>query len=255
MNEARVIEGELVESAPLAVREQQAQHPAIFDTNDPVEVIDKAVRVADALKALVVKKRLVKNIQGKEYPLVEAWEVLAMMLRLTTVCEWTRRTEDGDGWEARIVVHDSAGNTIGSAENQCTKSERTWSSRDDYALRSMAQTRAKAKALRSVLGFVMSLAGYEATPAEEMPAQPPSEPVPGPAEKYAMTPGQLADYHGACQVLGLDEKGRHDLNELLTRKRSSKDFSRDDVAKVLRELSRRVDAQNKRAQMGSQAVP
>jgi hypothetical protein len=47
--------------------------------------------------------------------------------------------------------------------------ERNWSHRDDYALRSMAQTRAVAKALRLCLGWIMSLAGYEATPAEEMP--------------------------------------------------------------------------------------
>jgi hypothetical protein len=33
----------------------------------------------------------------------------------------------------------------------------------------MAQTRAMAKALRSVLGFIVVLAGYQATPADEMP--------------------------------------------------------------------------------------
>ena len=44
--------------------------------------------------------------------------------------------------------------------------------RDDYALRSMAQTRATSKALRQPLGFVMSLAGFDPTPAEEMPRQP-----------------------------------------------------------------------------------
>ena len=46
-----------------------------------------------------------------------------------------------------------------------------WSGRDDYALRSMAQTRAVSKALRLPLGFIVALAGYEATPADEMPAE------------------------------------------------------------------------------------
>ena len=36
----------------------------------------------------------------------------------------------------------------------------------------MAQTRAGAKALRMPLGFVVHLAGYEATPAEEMETEP-----------------------------------------------------------------------------------
>jgi hypothetical protein len=35
----------------------------------------------------------------------------------------------------------------------------------------MAQTRATSKALRQPLGFVMTLAGYAATPAEEMPRE------------------------------------------------------------------------------------
>ena len=51
----------------------------------------------------------------------------------------------------------------------CSRGERTWAKRDDYALRSMAQTRAISKAMRGPLGFVMTLAGFEATPLEEMP--------------------------------------------------------------------------------------
>ena len=48
------------------------------------------------------------------------------------------------------------------------RSEKSWAGRDDFALRSMAQTRATSKALRMPLGFVVTLAGYLATPAEEM---------------------------------------------------------------------------------------
>lgn len=40
-----------------------------------------------------------------------------------------------------------------------------------YSLASMAQTRANAKALRNVLSWVAVLAGYQATPAEEMPVE------------------------------------------------------------------------------------
>lgn len=54
------------------------------------------------------------------------------------------------------------------------RDERTWKDRDDYALRSMAQTRATSKALRGPLGFIVTLAGFEATPSEEMPADSPA---------------------------------------------------------------------------------
>ena len=59
-----------------------------------------------------------------------------------------------------------------------TSGEENWQDRDDYALRSMAQTRATSKALRQPLGFVITLAGFDPTPAEEMPhdAQPSTSP-------------------------------------------------------------------------------
>jgi hypothetical protein len=50
----------------------------------------------------------------------------------------------------------------------CTKAENRWRTADDYAIRSMAQTRATSKALGSVLRFIVTLAGYDGTPAEEM---------------------------------------------------------------------------------------
>ena len=59
---------------------------------------------------------------------------------------------------------------IGAAEAECLYAEANWKGRDDYALRSMAQTRATSKALRQPLGFVISLAGFDPTPAEEMPS-------------------------------------------------------------------------------------
>jgi hypothetical protein len=46
--------------------------------------------------------------------------------------------------------------------------ESKWSDKPLYQLRSMAQTRAQAKALRGVLAWVAVLAGYNPTPAEEM---------------------------------------------------------------------------------------
>ena len=60
------------------------------------------------------------------------------------------------------------GREVGWGEGRCTRSESNWATRDDYQLSSMAQTRAQSKALRQPLGFVVSLAGYATTPAEEV---------------------------------------------------------------------------------------
>jgi hypothetical protein len=44
----------------------------------------------------------------------------------------------------------------------------TWGARPEYARRSMAVTRAAGKAYRLTLAWIMALAGFESTPAEEM---------------------------------------------------------------------------------------
>ena len=74
-----------------------------------------------------------------------------------------------DGYKAYVeLVRTSDGAIIGGASAICTRDERNWSNRDDYAVRSMAVTRATGKAFRLGFSWIMKLAGYEATPAEEM---------------------------------------------------------------------------------------
>jgi hypothetical protein len=50
----------------------------------------------------------------------------------------------------------------------CSNKENKKKAFDEYAVLSMAQTRAIGKAYRNVIGWVIKLAGYEATPSEEM---------------------------------------------------------------------------------------
>jgi hypothetical protein len=69
---------------------------------------------------------------------------------------------------ARVEARTVAGALVGAAEAECGYAEEKWRDSDAFAIRSMAQTRATAKALRLPLGFIMALAGYEATPSDEM---------------------------------------------------------------------------------------
>jgi len=166
-----------VQDRALAIREQAPPPPALFGTHEPCEIVSKATAVADSLKSVIKKQGLISNIQGKEYPRCEAWTLLGTMLGVFPVCVWTKQVDQG--WEARVEARTRDGSILGAAEAQCLRSERNWSNRDDFALRSMAQTRATAKALRMPLGFVMTLAGFCPTPAEEMENDhPPSKPVP-----------------------------------------------------------------------------
>jgi hypothetical protein len=173
-----------VELVPAVV----AAPPAtLFRTADPYEIVANAAQTAQALAEVIKKQKLDVSIQGRRYVKVEGWTLLGTMLGVFPVCTWTRQLENG--WEARVEARTLVGAVVGSAEAMCVRSERSWASRDDYALRSMAQTRATSKALRQPLGFVMAMGGYEATPFEEMPpveaevveVRAPSQGIPSPA--------------------------------------------------------------------------
>jgi hypothetical protein len=169
MPEEEIIEGESMEIVPH--EPVPAQNLTLFGTDDPVAMIEAATRSAEALAGVLEKQKLFKDIKGKRHVLVEGWTLLGSMLGVFPVCVWTHKLEDG--WEARVEARTRNGDVVGAAEAECLRSESMWKNRDDYALRSMAQTRATSKALRQPLGFVVELAGFNATPAEEMPAEPP----------------------------------------------------------------------------------
>ena len=142
----------------------------LLDAQTPDEVVTHAQHVADTLAAVIKKQKLAVTIGGRSYVRVEGWTLLGAMLGVSQNTVWSRPVDDG--WEARVEAFSRDGRLLGSGEAMCTRAEKSWAKRDEYALRSMAQTRAVSKALRQPLGFVISLAGYEATPAEEMPDEP-----------------------------------------------------------------------------------
>jgi hypothetical protein len=144
----------------------------LFGTSDPAGALAQMTQVAKTLEKVVRDQRLIVSIGQSEHVRVEGWTFLGSLLGVFPIVTWTRPVldENGEtiGWEARVEARTRAGELVGAAEAQCLRTEKSWKSRDDYALRSMAQTRAVSKALRLPLGFVMQLAGFNPTPAEEM---------------------------------------------------------------------------------------
>jgi hypothetical protein len=175
--DAEVVEpehgGELVPAAPTT----------LFGTDDPSEVIGKATAVADALTAVIQAKGLYTQIQGKSHVRVEGWTLLGSMLGVTAICTHTEPVDGG--YLATVEARACDGRVLGRADALCTKHEKRgpWKSADDYARLSMAQTRATSKALKGPLGFVVSLAGYQTTPAEEMTFAAPDAQTPEPQAK------------------------------------------------------------------------
>jgi len=76
---------------------------------------------------------------------------------------------EGQDWEATVEVKTAGGVVIGRAAGMCSRAESSWMPKPDPALRSMAETRAASRAFRAALGWIVAIAGYNPTPAEEMP--------------------------------------------------------------------------------------
>lgn len=168
-------EGTVNESTAVVVAESQ-QSVTLFRTDEPLEIVERASKVADALKAVIEKQKLFTQIGPTKHVRVEGWTLCGTLLGVFPVLTWSRPLDDGRGWEARVEARTKDGDLVGAAEAQCTRSEgKPWDSRPDYALRSMAQTRATSKALRVPLGFIVSLAGYDPTPSEELAHEEPRQ--------------------------------------------------------------------------------
>jgi hypothetical protein len=147
-----------VTAAPVSLGTLQATNPAAL--------VSGAAEMAHELAAVINKQKLFTVIQGKKFVGVEGWTTLATMLGVTA--REVSTTEQNGVYVAVVeLVRMSDGACISRASAECGE-EKPWNTRPKYARRSMAQTRATGKACRLAFSWIMSLAGYEVTPAEEM---------------------------------------------------------------------------------------
>ena len=152
-------------------REIVVQAPAgLILEGDPEQQLAYAERASKVLMERVEAKPRKVVINGKQYLEFGDWQTVGSFFGGTVGTEWVKPIErDGQiaGYEARAVVW-RHGQMISAAEASCLRSEKNWEKRDEFAIKSMAQTRAGSKALRNAFGWVAELGGFAGTPAEEM---------------------------------------------------------------------------------------
>jgi hypothetical protein len=169
MNTSTTMEAstELVPASPDTIEPGPAMPLTLFG-NDPQLALRRMSELATALIDVVRDRKLSVTIQGREHLTAEAWTCLGGLVGLVPVVTWTRRLEDGSGWEARVEARTLDGRVVGAAESMCSRAEKQWARRDDFQLRSMSQTRAIGRALRAPLSPIAVLADYEPAGAEEL---------------------------------------------------------------------------------------
>lgn len=138
---------------------------------------DSMLNLSKDLAKLIKEKGLSSNIQGKQFVNVEGWQFagasLGLMPIITETTDLTRRgTEPGQveiKYMAKCEVRNiNTGQLVATGVAICSNFENSKKRFDEYAILSMAQTRAIGKAYRNLLAWLMKAAGFEATPAEEM---------------------------------------------------------------------------------------
>jgi hypothetical protein len=172
---------EIIEAGEIVPYEPPSTALTMFGTSDPAVAQQRIAKIAGLFVDVVRDRGLVDKIRGKEYVTAAGYDVLAGLTGLAPYVVWAHELDDG--YHARVEVRRVAdGTTIAAAEQICTRAESKWAKAEKHALLGMAQTRARRRALASVLGAVVELAGYA-------PGEPPDvEPEPRTSEPAVPMP-------------------------------------------------------------------
>ena len=186
VEETEVVTNSEVDSSEIVVKNESKSLPdyAILNPEIPMSAkVAVATNVANTLAPLVREqgltvKGLNRSNKEAEYVMVEGWEVLGTFLGIvpvTTIIE-DMVNDKGRviGYKARATLYQNpviendeivGGTVIARAEAQA---DRSGFQKDLFAIASMAQTRALGKAYRMGLSWIMKMAGFEGTFAEDM---------------------------------------------------------------------------------------
>lgn len=143
----------------------------ISTMRSPKLVLEEAKIASKALKEILMGKDKPVMFKGEQYLEFEDWATIAKFYGLA--CRTLEPEEvvinDVVGAEARAEIIDiKSGQIVGGASAWCLRDEENWRNKPWFQLGSMAQTRAGSKALRNLLSWVVVLAGFRTTPAEEI---------------------------------------------------------------------------------------
>lgn len=126
---------------------------------------------ATSIKEMIVDNKLYTPIKGKNYVNVEGWQIAGAFIGIMPVVERVDDISQNPNeykYRAEVSLRNGVGDKVGYGVAICTNREKGKKDDDEYAIASMAQTRAVGKAYRLKIGWLLKVAGYETTPAEEM---------------------------------------------------------------------------------------
>jgi len=260
---------------------------ALFNGASPGEVITAATDAANQLADIVRQRQLSKRIGAKDHILVEGWQTLGSIVGVFAIKDggvrelpWPvlaglgeepedRRTAAHAAWDQhrRLLARRDMGlaygfsasyravkdgREVGWGESRCTRSEDKWIDRDDYALSSMSQTRGLVRTLKQPLGWIVTIAGYSATPAEELDSEPAAVAA---ASPYGALVDDAGDLEAAAMIDAIFTDVDGNALVRITRNRFQTEHLPDAAAKMLAAIKWALGTDAVRAKAPEDAPP
>lgn len=132
---------------------------------------DETFDLAKDLAKFIKDNKLSTQVQGKEFVNVEGWQYAGSRLGIVPIVEHVINLSNDQEikYQAKVTLFDLRHQTtVGAGFAICSNKESGKKFYQEFAIASMAQTRAIGKAYRNILAWIIRAAGYEPTPAEEM---------------------------------------------------------------------------------------
>ncbi|TLM88405.1 hypothetical protein [Hymenobacter jeollabukensis] len=132
---------------------------------------DETLTLAKDLANFIKENKLTTSVQGKEFVNVEGWQYAGSRLGIVPIVDHVinMSTDSEIKYQAKVTLFDlRSQHTVGAGFAICSNKEQGKKFYQEFAIASMAQTRAIGKAYRNILAWIIRAAGYEPTPAEEM---------------------------------------------------------------------------------------
>ena len=131
--------------------------------------LENVQKLARGMLDFIKQTKLSVSIKNKQYIQVDGWQFLSISLNLTPII--TEVQNLSNEIELKYRAECKLFNKeilVSTGIGICSNKELSKKQFDEYAICSMAQTRAIGKAYRNRFGFIAKLAGFEPTPADEM---------------------------------------------------------------------------------------
>lgn len=196
-------------AAPPANQAPGGDLATLWGSSTPGEIVQQAADVAKHLTEVLEKSNMLtpmgtdRNGNPRNHVNIEGWQTCGTLLglqgltisieRVEPINEFEVRTHrkkwgkidgkrqvieenthtwtaTGYSYECVAEIRTMDGRVVGRGQAICSREEAKWMEAEDSAVMGMAQTRAHSRAFRQALGFIVGMAGYSPTPAEEMEA-------------------------------------------------------------------------------------